>query len=86
MSAAVAPIFGIEDKGLSQIRKTAVGWIGSKAAARNNIGQIDTNGYIDQAAAAGAAVSSTLDVGVIDNDIASTVAAAADEADRKSVV
>lgn len=37
--------------------------------------QIDSNGYIDQAAAAGAAINSSLDVGVLHGDVASTVAA-----------
>ena len=80
MAAAVAPIFNIFDRSTPEIRGAALGWIGSKACSRGHFVTVDSNGYIDQAAAAGAAVSSTLDVAVAVNDIASTVAAAADEA------
>lgn len=79
MAAATAPHFSIRDKGLPDIRNATkyggAGWIGSKAGARGAFVQIDSSGYIDQAAAAGAAVSSTLDVGILHSDVASTVAA-----------
>lgn len=79
MAAATAPFFDITDKGLPDIRSAkdygGAGWVGSKAGTHGDIIQIDSNGYIDQAAAAGAAINSSLDVGVLHGDVASTVAA-----------
>jgi hypothetical protein len=80
MSAAVAAIFDIKDRLSADIRKTAAGWIGSKAGSRNGIGTVDSNGFIDVARAAGGALTNTVNICILQNDIASTVAAAAEEA------
>lgn len=80
MAAAVAPIFDIKDRISPDIRKTEAGWVGSKAGSRNGIGTIDANGFIDVARAAGGALTNTVNIAVLQNDIASSVAAAAAEA------
>lgn len=74
MAAAVAPYFRIADSVNSPARKSKAGWVGSKAGARNAFVYLDANGYIDQAAAAGAVIASKR-VGVLLTDVASTVAA-----------
>lgn len=78
MPAAVAPVFDIKSR-FSRLQKTTAGWVGSKAGKRNDFCKVDASGYIDQAAAAGAVVA-TVRVGVLQNDVASTVAAASPEA------
>lgn len=80
MSAAVAAIVDIKDKLSPDIQKASAGWVGSKACSRGHFVTKDSNGFLDQARAAGGAVTSTVDIGIAMNDIASTVAAAADEA------
>lgn len=80
MAAAVAPIFDIKEGVRDDIRTTAAGWVGSKAGVRNQIGTVDSNGYIDVARAAGGALTNTVNICILENDIASSVAAAADEA------
>jgi len=80
MAAAVAPIFKIKDRNSPDIRKTAAGWVGSKAGIRNQIGTVDSNGYIDVARTAGGALTNTVDICILQNDIASSVAAGAQEA------
>lgn len=61
-------------------KTTNAGWVGSKAGVRGDLVTIDSNGKIDQAAAAGATVGTTVKLGILDTDIASSVAAASDEA------
>lgn len=78
MAAAVAPIFGIADYHSPSIQ-TQAGWVGSKAGARGAFVTVDANGFIDQAAAVTNAVA-TVRVGVLDTDVASTVAAASTDA------
>lgn len=78
MAAAVAPIFGIAGRH-SGLVKTTLGWVGSKAGARGAFVTVDSSGYIDQAAAASNAVS-TVRVGILVDDVASTVAAASTNA------
>jgi hypothetical protein len=78
MAAAVAPIFGISDYHSPGV-STAAGWIGSKAGVRGAFVKVDANGFIDQAAAVTNAVA-TVRVGVLDTDVASTVAAASADA------
>lgn len=87
MAAAAAATCAVFDRSLPDTRSATqnggAGWIGSKAGARNAFITIDSNGYVDQAAAAGAAVSGTVDVGLLVDDVASTVAA--DSTDAKAV-
>ena len=80
MAAAVAPIFDIKDRIGPDIRKTAAGWVGSKAGVRNQIGTVDANGYIDVARSAGGALTNTVNICILHDDIASSVAAGSDEA------
>lgn len=84
MAVASAEHFSVRDKGLPDIRSAAkyggAGWIGSKAGVRGAFVTIDSNGYVDQAAAAGAAVSGTVDVGILHSDVASSVAADSSDA------
>lgn len=61
--------------GSAELRGTALGWIGSKLGKKGNFGTITAAGYIDQAAAAGAAVAGTVDVGLLNNNIAAAEAA-----------
>lgn len=87
MAAATAAHFSISDYGEPIIRNAAdyggAGWIGSKAGKRNDFVTIDSNGYVDAARAAGGAITSTVDVGLLHSDVASTVAA--DSADALAV-
>lgn len=80
MAAAVAPIFDIKEGVRDDIQTTAAGWVGSAAGVRNNIGTVDSNGYIDNARAAGGALTNTVNICILHNDIASSVAAASAEA------
>lgn len=61
--------------GSPEIAKTNAGWVGSKAGKRGDFVQVSGTGYIDQAAAAGAAVAGTVDVAMLNQKVASTVAA-----------
>lgn len=78
MAAAVAPHFHIAGR-FSPSDPTPAGWVGSKAGARGNFVTVDASGYIDQAAAVSNAVA-TVRVGVLDTDVASTVAADSSDA------
>lgn len=78
MAAATYPYFQTSGR-FSPALKTAAGWIGSKAGTRRDFCKVDANGFIDQAAAAGAVVA-TVRIGVLQNDVASGVAAASDDA------
>lgn len=85
MAAATAPHFSIDDRAATATVRNAndyggAGWVGSKAGKVGDFVQIDSNGYTDQAAAAGAAVAGTVDVGILNTKVASTVAAASAEA------
>jgi len=80
MSAATFWKFDIRDR-FTPLRTTLLGWIGSKAGKRNQFCQVTAAGFIDQAAAAGAVVA-TVRVGVLQNDIASSIAQASEEALR----
>ncbi len=78
MAAAVAPIFQVAGR-FSPIQKTPAGWVGSKAGSRNHFVTVDASGFIDQAAAVTNAVA-TVRVGLLNNDVASTVAQSSTEA------
>lgn len=78
--ATAIRISTIRGRGGGEVRGTALGWIGSKAGAKGDFVTVDSSGYIDQAAAAGAAVNTSLDLAILNNKIASTVAAAASAA------
>lgn len=80
MAAAVAPIFDISDRIEPDVQKTAAGWVGSKAGARNDVVTVDSNGYIDAARAAGGALTNTVNIAFLVTDVASTVAADSEEA------
>lgn len=76
MPAAVAPLFGIDDFSIPNIRISSAGWIGSAAGTHDDLITIDSNGFITEAVAAGNAVGSTTKVGFLGQDVASSVAAA----------
>jgi hypothetical protein len=78
MSAAVAPVFGIAGRN-SQTRPTQAGWVGSAAGSRGHFVKVDASGYIDHARAAGGAFTPAR-VGVLNQDVASTVLADSDDA------
>lgn len=79
MAAAVAPIFSISDRVSPFVLKSPAGWIGSKAGLHNDFCFFDANGFIDEAAAAGAVISAKR-LGLLGQDIGSGVAAASAEA------
>lgn len=61
-------------------KPTPAGWVGSKAGVHGDLVTIDSNGKIDQAVAAGNPVGATTKWAVLADDVASTVAAASDDA------
>jgi len=81
MAAAVAAVFDISDRMSPDIGTVEAGWVGSKAGSRNHIVTIDSSGRLDQAAAAGAVITPpAAGLGILVNDIASTVAVDSEEA------
>ena len=79
MAAAVAAIFGIADRQFNIGGQGGAGWVGSKAGEPGHFVTVSATGYIDQAAAAAAAVGAVR-VGILTSKIASTVAADSDDA------
>lgn len=66
--------------GACEVRATGNGWIGSKLGKKGDFVQVDASGYIDQAAAVSAAVSTTMDLAILNNSIAAAEAAAGTKA------
>lgn len=80
MAVAVAAIFDVHEYGVPDVKTTPAGWVGSLAGVRNDVITIDASGFITEAVAAGNPVGATTKIGILGDNIASTVAAASDTA------